>query len=68
MRTSPAGSRNVVVGEVLASTTERSETPLYDAMVRKTGIDPRTMFEVRDGAGRLVKHHCNWNGHLIYGG
>lgn len=68
MSSSPGESHNVLSGRVLASRVAESETPLYDAMVRKTGLDPQTMFVVRNGAGRVVKHHCNWSGHLIYGG
>lgn len=68
MSSSPGESHSVLSGQVLASREERSETPAYDATVRKLGIDPASLFEVRDGAGRLVKQHCNWSGHLIYHG
>lgn len=46
----------------------RSETPAYDETVRRTGIDPRNLFVVTDGAGNPTKRHCNWSGHLVYPG
>jgi hypothetical protein len=63
MSSSPGDSHNVIQGSVVPSEIQRSPNPLYEATVRRSGIDPTVLFT----NGKTSGCPCEWEGHSTYG-